>query len=316
MGVRAATTDTAGVTQATSAGISFLRRSAAGAAVVFLHGIGSRGASFLPLVPHLHEDLDLIFWNAPGYDASAPLAEDWPTEDAYATALLRLFDALGLDRVLLVGHSLGTLIAARFAMRHGDRLSGLVLSECAAGYGVRVGDTLPEKTRARIDALERLGGPEFARSRAARLVHAADERPETVAAVEAAMGAVTMPGYGQAVRMLSSGRLADSLAGVTVPTTFIWAEGDVVTPEAQTLAAIEARSANGADGVDYHRIGQAGHAVYLEQPAAFAAILAMAIAAAERRTQDLNRVSDRPGASTWPQRALAPGARATGGDND
>ncbi|MGX1309040.1 pimeloyl-ACP methyl ester carboxylesterase [Amorphus suaedae] len=277
--------DTPGVALATSAGISFLRRSAAGAAVVFLHGIGSRGASFLPLIPHLHADLDLIFWNAPGYDASAPLAEEWPTEEAYATALLRLFDALGLDQVLLVGHSLGTLIAARFAMRHGDRLSGLVLSECAAGYGVRVGDTLPEKTQARIDALEELGGPEFARTRAARLVHDPKGRPEAVAAVEAAMGAVTMPGYGQAVRMLSSGRLAESLAEVSVPTTFIWAEGDVVTPEAQTLAAIEARSSNGADEVDYHQIADAGHAVYLEQPAAFASVIASALAAAETRVR-------------------------------
>lgn len=277
--------DTPGVALATSAGISFLRRSAAGAAVMFLHGIGSRGASFLPLIPHLHADLDLIFWNAPGYDASAPLAEEWPTEEAYATALLGLFDALGLDQVLLVGHSLGTLIAARFAMRHGDRLSGLVLSECAAGYGVRVGDTLPEKTQARIDALEELGGPEFARTRAARLVHDPKERPEAVAAVEAAMGAVTMPGYGQAVRMLSSGRLAESLAEVAVPTTFIWAEGDVVTPEAQTLAAIEARSSNGADEVDYHKIADAGHAVYLEQPAAFASVIAIALDAAETRVR-------------------------------
>lgn len=288
MGEHNAKTAVPGVALATSAGISFLRRSAAGEAVVFLHGIGSRGASFLPVVPHLHADLDLIFWNAPGYDASAPLAEEWPTEEAYATALLRLFDALGLDRVLLVGHSLGTLIAARFAMHHGDRLSGLVLSECAAGYGVRVGGTLPEKSQARIDALETLGGPEFARTRAARLVHDPEGRPDAVSAVEAAMGAVTMPGYGQAVRMLSSGRLTESLAHVKIPTTFVWAEGDVVTPEAQTLAAIEARSASGADDVDYRRIADAGHAVYLEQPEAFAAVIATAIAAARGRTQHVN----------------------------
>lgn len=273
-------TDFPDVALATSAGISFLRRSAPGAAVVFLHGIGSRGASFLPLLPHLHADLDLIFWNAPGYAGSRPLDQDWPTEDAYATALVTLFDALGLDRVTLVGHSLGTLIAARFAALHGDRLSGLVLAACAAGYGVPVGGTLPEKSQARIDALVELGGPAFARTRAPRLVHTPDTSPAAVAAVEQAMAAVAMPGYGQAVRMLSSGKLMENLAQVTVPTTFIWAEGDVVTPEAQTLAAIEARSAAGAAAPAYHRIPDAGHAVYLEQPAAFAEILTTALASA------------------------------------
>jgi pimeloyl-ACP methyl ester carboxylesterase len=269
--------DIPGVALATSAGISFLRRSAPGEAVVFLHGIGARGASFLPLLPHLRADLDLIFWNAPGYAASPPLDRHWPTEEDYADALLHLFDALGLDRAVLVGHSLGTLTAARFAARHGDRLSGLVLAACAAGYGIPVGDPLPEKTQARIDALETLGGPAFARTRAPRLVHRPEASPEAVATVELAMAAVTMPGYGQAVRMLSSGRLTESLAQVTVPTTFIWAEGDVVTPEAQTLAAIEARTHAGGPAPAYHRIPDAGHAVYLEQPAAFAAVLMTAL---------------------------------------
>ncbi|WP_018698502.1 alpha/beta fold hydrolase [Amorphus coralli] len=267
------------VLRATSAGIDFLRRSAPGEAVVFLHGIGSRGESFLPLVPHLHPDLDLIFWNAPGYAGSAPLAEDWPTEDAYAAALLRFLDALGIDRALLVGHSLGTLIAARFAAGHRARLSGLVLSECAAGYGIPVGSELPEKSRARIDALQALGGVEFARTRAPKLVHEADTAPDAVAAVETAMAAVTLPGYGQAVRMLSSGRLSESLASVTIPTTFVWAEGDTVTPEDQTLAALEARRSAGGPAPHYLQIPAAGHAVYLQQPEAFANIVTGALAA-------------------------------------
>lgn len=273
--------DMPGVATATSAGLAFLRRSAPGEAMAFLHGIGSRGASFLPVLPHLHPDLDLIFWNAPGYGGSQPLDAAWPTEADYADALLRLFDALGLDRVTLVGHSLGTLIAARFAAEHGDRLSGLVLAACAAGYGIPVGSALPEKSQARIDALKSLGGPGFARTRAPRLVHAPETARPAVAAVEQAMAAVTMPGYGQAVRMLSSGRLAESLAQVTVPTTFVWAEGDVVTPEAQTLAAIEARTRAGGPAPAYHRIPDAGHAVYLEQPAAFADVLVTALAGAE-----------------------------------
>ncbi|WP_367195736.1 alpha/beta fold hydrolase [Amorphus sp. 3PC139-8] len=272
--------------EASAAGVAYLRRSGAGTPVVFLHGIGSQAASFAPLVPHLPAALDLVFWNAPGYGASAPLEVDWPTEEAYADALAALLDALGFDRVHLVGHSLGTLMAARFAAKRADRVATLALAACAAGYAVPVGSPLPEKVQGRIDALVALGAPEFARTRAPRLVFQPEAHPDAVAAVERAMAAVTMPGYGQAVHMLAAGRLTASLAQVTAPTTFLWGEGDVVTPQAQTLEAIAARRSAGGPEPSYHQIPNAGHALYLEQPAAVATVLAEHIVAENRTAGD------------------------------
>lgn len=268
-----------GVERFSAAGIDALRRIGPGPRLVLLHGIGSRAESFLPLLPHLSPEFDVVMWNAPGYGGSVPLANAWPVEDDYADALAAFLDALGFDQIHLLGHSLGTLMAARFAVRHPGRLASLTLAACASGYGVTPGNALPEKVQARIDALTELGGPEFARTRAPRLVFEPDTHPDAVAAVERGMAAVQMPGYGQAVRMLASGRLNESLGRVTAPTTFLWAEGDVVTPEAQTLDAIAARRSAGGPEPDHHRIPDAGHAFYLEKPAAFAGRVNQAVAA-------------------------------------
>jgi pimeloyl-ACP methyl ester carboxylesterase len=45
--------------------------------------------------------------------------------------LLGFLDALGLDRVVLVGHSMGGTVAWLFAPHHGDRLSRMVIVDVA-----------------------------------------------------------------------------------------------------------------------------------------------------------------------------------------
>lgn len=251
-----------------AAGITYLRRRGPGRVLICLHGIGSRGESFAPMLPHLPGDWDVIAWNAPGYAGSDPLAADWPDEGAYADALLALLDALNLERVTLLGHSLGTLMAARFAADHPGRVEALILGAAACGHGGPVGGPLSEAAAGRLDALQRDGAAAFAAARAPRLVGDQLAHPEALPRVEAAMAAVTMPGYGQAVRMLASGRLADSLRRVSVPAGVIWGAGDVVTPRAQTDRALEALG-----GAPLRVIPGAGHALHAEAPEAFAAAL-------------------------------------------
>lgn len=55
---------------------------------------------------------------------------EWPnayTANAYLDDLLALLDALGLERVSLVGQSMGGGVALHMALRHADRLQDLVL---------------------------------------------------------------------------------------------------------------------------------------------------------------------------------------------
>jgi len=256
-----------------SGDLSYILRSGPGPLVVFLHGIGSNAASFTPLFERLPAELSLLAWNAPGYAGSAPLAGDWPMASDYADKLANLLDHLGHGAVHLVGHSLGTLIAAAFARQFPERVQSLVLAAAAKGYGVPRGGVLPDGVQARLTDLARLGPVAFASARAGNLVHAPEKHPDIVARVEAAMAQVNPQGYAQAVRMLASGDLPGDLAHVAARPGFIIGAQDRVTPMAQTMAAADAWEAELGSRPTVTEIGDAGHAVYLQRPDAFCAAL-------------------------------------------
>jgi pimeloyl-ACP methyl ester carboxylesterase len=270
----------------TRGGICYAERAGAGPAIVFLHGIGSNAGSFAQVFERVAQPYRLIAWNAPGYGGSAALVEDWPSAADYARALEIFLDDLGIASCILVGHSLGTLIAAAFAQTNPERVSHLVLAACAQGYGITDPAQMPAGVAKRITDLKSLGPDVFARTRAARLVHAPDAAPEVVARVEAAMAQVDPLGYAQAVRMLARGDLSATMAQVKTPCSFIIGAQDVVTPEAQTIAAARAWAEPRAMPT-ITRIAEAGHAVYIQQPDAFAAALQEALAPAPNSIGDL-----------------------------
>jgi pimeloyl-ACP methyl ester carboxylesterase len=92
-----------------------------GQALVLLHGIGSATASFQYQVETLSPRFRVIAWDAPGYGASTRLATERPDASQYVAALDRWLGALRIDRCHMLGHSLGTLIAARFAAEQPKR---------------------------------------------------------------------------------------------------------------------------------------------------------------------------------------------------
>lgn len=269
-------------------GISFVERNGGGPCFVFLHGIGSNADSFRPVFDLLPSNLHLLAWNAPGYGRSDALAVHWPTAEDYAKALHDFLSACGLGPVVLIGHSLGTLIAAAFARAYPEQVLQLVLAACASGYGVPVGGEMPASVGARISELEKLGPVEFARTRAARLVYEPEQNPQAVARVKAGMSNVEPAGYAQAVRMLANGALPDAMRGVTVRCGFIIGAEDQVTPEQQTLDAAQAFSEAQGAPARIERIAEAGHAVYMQQPAAFTAAMLRLIAGSTESIGETN----------------------------
>ncbi|MDK3020179.1 alpha/beta fold hydrolase [Pseudodonghicola flavimaris] len=256
----------------TSGGISYLERPGNGAVLVLLHGIGSQAASFTPLLPHLPADLRVIAWNAPGYAASTPLAEDWPVAADYARALDGFLDRVAPGTpVMLLGHSLGALMGASFAAARRDRVSHLTLASPALGHGMARGGALSAAAQTRLDDLERQGAEAFAAARAARLVYRPEDNPGVVDLVRSTMAQVKLPGYGQAARMLASGRLLDDAEQLTVPTDVIVGAEDQVTPPegARRAHAALRRPLRGKLTL----LPEAGHAIYQQAPAGFAAAL-------------------------------------------
>jgi 4,5:9,10-diseco-3-hydroxy-5,9,17-trioxoandrosta-1(10),2-diene-4-oate hydrolase len=127
-----ATIDFAGTSRSAAVGEFRLHYHEAGSGepVVMLHG-GGPGASAwtnfgrnLPVFARRHRTL-LVDQPGFGHSDKPKITDQFFTFSA--DALARLLDVLGLERVALVGNSLGGGTAVRFALRHPDRAGRLVL---------------------------------------------------------------------------------------------------------------------------------------------------------------------------------------------
>ncbi|MFI4997504.1 MAG: alpha/beta fold hydrolase [Hyphomicrobiales bacterium] len=242
--------------------------------VVLLHGIGSRARSFVPLIEALDPRDEVIAWDAPGYGPSPPLAQEWPLALDYAQALEAMLAELKIEGAILVGHSLGTLIAASHARHFGERLSGLVLMSPAPGFGAPRGGPMPDAARARLEKFEELGPAGYAERRSPQLVHDPAACPELVKELAATMATMRQPGYGQAARMLASGRLLDDVAQTRLPCLVLCGGEDAITPPAMARR-VEAASLARSDaaGTRLALLSGVGHMIYLEATAAVASHL-------------------------------------------
>lgn len=259
-------------------GIKVRERPGAGQTVLCLHGIGSAARSFDPLVARLPTDWRVVCWEAPGYAGSTPLGAAWPVASDYAERLHYIAERLELDQPRLIGHSLGALIAAAFAVRYPEKLSRLVLMSCALGHGAPVGGPLSEAAQARLTDLELMGAETFALRRAPGLVHEPERHPVIVQQVYQNMRRVELGGYGQAARMLSSGRLLDDVAQLRVPTSVLVGAHDTITPIAANRAVY--RTIPEAMRQGFSIVGNCGHALYQQQPDSCVRFLANAFAGA------------------------------------
>lgn len=240
------------------------REAGQGRAVVLLHGISSGAASWVKQLEdtRLTGCCRLLAWDAPGYGDSADLQISQPDADDYAQILAHWLSAIGVTRALLVGHSLGALIASAYAVRHPTLVSGLVLADAAVGYGD--GDTA---TRERVfeqrrQAIEVLGAAEYAHRRAAYLLRdgAAEEDIERV---QAGMRRLRATGFLSAAWMLANDHIGRYLSAYCGELQIWCGEQDRVTPPAGA-AALAARY-----GAPCYLLPAAGHASYLDAPAAF-----------------------------------------------
>lgn len=95
--------------------------------LVLLHGRGSDGADWLPVVPALAATHRVYAPDLRGHGAS-----DRPGEYAFEAMrddVVAFLDALGPEPVVLAGHSMGAVVAYLVAAERSSRLTALVLEE-------------------------------------------------------------------------------------------------------------------------------------------------------------------------------------------
>jgi len=101
-----------------------------GRPVLALHGWPQHHWVYRDLLADPPPGLRIVAPDLPGYGWSGPPPHRWAKEDV-ASDLVALLDALGLDRVLLVGHDWGGFIGHLLALRVPERIDGYLVLNMA-----------------------------------------------------------------------------------------------------------------------------------------------------------------------------------------
>lgn len=118
------------------------------ATVVLLHGIGNSSAAWDQVVKKLPDDLRVISIDLLGHGASP--SPRWPRYDASVQARSVMHTLLRINYgrpVVMVGHSMGALVAVEFAKRYPPFVKSLVL--CSAPFYIEqpAEQRLPNRNR-------------------------------------------------------------------------------------------------------------------------------------------------------------------------
>ncbi len=115
----------------------------AGRPVVLIHGFGSNLFTWRRSLIRLSASSEVFALDLKGFGLTDKPSDGRYNTQVYSEQVLDLLDHYELDRVVLVGHSMGGAVAIRLALEHPERIAGLVL----------VGSALP-RGLGQIDRLE------------------------------------------------------------------------------------------------------------------------------------------------------------------
>ena len=90
----------------------------------FIHGSGWDHGTWIEQYTRLKDEFNIAAIDLPGHGLSEGLGEQDVSQ--YVEWVRRLLDALALEKLVLIGHSLGAAISLVFAIKYGEMLSAIV----------------------------------------------------------------------------------------------------------------------------------------------------------------------------------------------
>ena len=243
-----------------------------GPTVLMLHGIGGGHVAFAPQVETLAAaGYRAVAWDMPGYGHSAPI-EPY-TFKGLAQSCIDLIDALQCEHVVLLGHSMGGMVAQEVVARRPERVSRLVLCGTSAAFGKRTDGRSADawaqqfiaQRTAPLDAGQSMA--EVAQRLVPQMV-GPGSLPEGLRLAEHCMAGVPAATYRRALDCLVTFDRQAALGAIAVPTLLIGGEFDRVA-----APAVMKQMAEVIPDARYAELKGIGHLMNLEAPDDFDALL-------------------------------------------
>lgn len=225
-----------------------------GEPLILLHGLFGALSNFEDLFSHFSKSYRVIIPMLPLFDMGLETGVG-----TLARHVHRFIDAMKLDKIHLLGNSLGGHVALLYTLKHQEKVKTLILTGSSGLYENSMGETYPK--RGDYDYIKRKTELTFY-DPAIATKELVDEVYEIV---NNRLKAIKIIGLAKsAIR----NNLSDELREITIPTCLIWGEDDTVTPPA---VAEEFKSL--LPNSELFWIEKCGHAPMMERPEAFNEIL-------------------------------------------
>jgi len=228
----------------------------------FLHGVGGGRAAWDRQVPYFSErGYRCVAWDQPGYGGTA-LVEPY-TFEKVAEALARQI----VEPAVLVGHSMGGMVAQETCARFPDRVRALVLTFTSPAFPAG-SDFARQFVAVRTGPLDQ--GKTMADIAAALMptMRGTKSEPAGVELARRIMAAVPPDTYRKAVHLLTTFDRRENLPKIRVPTLLVAGSDDQVAPP-----AVLEKMSKRIPGARYVLLEGCGHLGPMDQPDAFNAVL-------------------------------------------
>jgi len=234
--------------------------------LLFLHGLGGGHHAWDAQLLHFPKlGYAAHAWDQPGYGHSA-MVEPYDLEQVVA-ALARLIESLGGEPVVLVGHSMGGLIAQEAYFRYPQLVKALVLTFTSAAFagGSEFGRRFVAERLAPLDqgkSMAELAAISMPAHRGSKFDPSGAEHAAKI------MAAIPPETYRKAVHLLTTFDRRADLPKIAVPTLLIAGSDDKTAPPA--IMASMQRKIPGSELVVLEGCGHLGP---MDQPVEFNAAL-------------------------------------------
>lgn len=237
-----------------------------GIPVLFAHAFPLNRTMWAPNVSALVDRCRCVAMDFRGFGETT-LTPPYSMEQ-YADDLAHLLDVLHIEKVVVVGCSMGGYVSFAFWRRHRDRVRALVLADTRPGAD---SEETVVRRRQLIELARTEGSTAVANAQIASIVGKTtrEKQPDTYDAVHRMMAQAPADGIiGALEAMMSRPDSTALLATIDVPTLIVVGDEDVPTPPKEARAMHEK-----LPGSTLEVIAGAGHLSNLERPAAFNHVL-------------------------------------------